>query len=105
MSQKEVTIAMMVNIPDTSHPTSCAAMGEGKQFDDEDSCDSETGQLRTLKYNIAVLKQRRALLGCLWRKTSRIFRHYVINKRKSGEVREACARIAKEIVKPVVVGR
>ncbi len=31
--------------------------------------------VRTLKYDIAVLEQRRSLLWCLWRKASLICRH------------------------------
>jgi hypothetical protein len=30
---------------------------------------------RTLEYDVPVLKQRRPLLGCFWRKASRIPRH------------------------------
>lgn len=44
MSQEEAIIAMMVNIPDTIHPTSCAVMEtkEAKDtIDNEDSCDKK----------------------------------------------------------------
>jgi hypothetical protein len=51
-------------------------MGGKRSRNDEDPRNKEIspiGQLRTLKYDIAVLKQWRPLLGCLGRKTSRIF--------------------------------
>jgi hypothetical protein len=81
MSQKEVTLAMRVKKPVIIHPTSCA-----KSHHTTISSRSETrgdggGRLirrpvaQTLKYDVAILDERWALLGCLWREASRIRRH------------------------------
>jgi hypothetical protein len=47
------------------------------RYEDNQSCVRTRADMitQTLKYDVAVLKERRSLLGCLGRKASRILRH------------------------------
>ena len=74
MSQKEATVAMIVKKPVITQPTSCAT-GIGVQSINQSINSVLTDMFRqpqTLKYDLAVLKERRPPFGCLWRKASHI---------------------------------